>query len=106
MLTKLLQRIRPTEAERVAKVKARLIDKYPGDRDSIWRVESARGSRLVILAGLYKDVLSWAFTEPDFFENGKAGDVVQLLPTFKSDSTLRGAESSLTRLASSLPQLG
>jgi hypothetical protein len=133
MLAKLLKRLNPSEDERIVRAKTRLIQKYPGDRDSIWRIVGAPhaslfytgqckecrgisrhmktctiacGKELATFGGCYRDALQWAFSAPGFFENGMSGDITQLLPNFKGDHNVHDGEKPFTQRAMRIPQIG
>jgi hypothetical protein len=106
MLTKLLERIRPGNAERIARAKARLLQQYPGSRNSIWKVVGVRGQELATFGGAYRDVLQWAFNRPAFFEHGQAGDIIQLLPVPSLNQTRPEANPTFTQQAMKLPRFG
>lgn len=106
MLAKLLKRLDKSDEERIAEATARLLEKYPVSRDSIWRIAGARGNELATFGGCYGDALQWAFAAPGFFENGMSGDLTQLLPSFKVNHSGSDADRPFTQLAMRTPRFG
>src|SRR3954464_11862288 len=103
MLTKLLTKLRPTEEERIAKAKLRLVERYAGNPETLWRVVTPGNKELAAFSGSYLAVLKWAFEAPGFFENGKSGDVIPIFRPIVSNSRHRDGEDTFTRRAMRLP---